>query len=110
MVGGVYELVPARDASNRLIYVADPGGASTLNSTRLPTYARLDARLTYAPRGAAGRWLFYFEAINVTNRSNATSYDWDIRLDPGATRPRIEIAGGQDGIPFLPTVGVRVRF
>jgi hypothetical protein len=104
------ELLPARDDGGRLIYVADAGGVDTLNSTRLPTYVRVDARLSFSPRGPAGRWLFYAEALNVLNRRNASSYDWDIRLDPGAPRPRVEVGEGQDGIPLLPTVGVRVRF
>ena len=90
--------------------MADPGGAPTLNSSRLPTYARFDARLTFRPRGPQGRWLFYVEALNVLNRQNAASYDWDIVLDPGALRPRIEVSEGQDGLPLVPTVGIRFRF
>jgi hypothetical protein len=108
--GNLEELVPARDESGRLVYVADPGGAETLNSTRLPAYARVDARLSFRPRGASGRWLFYLEAINALNRENAASYDWDIRLEPGAARPRIEVSEGQDGLPLIPTLGVRWRF
>jgi hypothetical protein len=104
------ELLPARDESGRLIYVSDPGGADTLNSSRLPTYARLDARLTFRPRGPQGRWLFYVEALNVLNRENAASYDWDIVLDPGALKPRIVVSDGQGGLPLVPTVGVRFRF
>ena len=104
------ELLPARDERGQLVYVADPGGAATLNTSRLPTYARFDLRLSFSPRGPQGRWLFYLEAVNVLNRRNARSYDWDIRLDPGAARPRIEVSEGQDGFPILPTVGVRVRF
>jgi hypothetical protein len=104
------ELLPARDERGQLVYVADPGGAATLNTSRLPTWARFDLRLSFSPRGPQGRWLFYIEALNVLNRRNATSYDWDIRLDPGAVRPRIEVSEGQDGFPILPTVGVRVRF
>jgi hypothetical protein len=108
--GNVEELLPARDERGRPIYVADPGGAGTLNSMRLPTYARFDARLTFKPRGPAGRWLFYAEVLNVLDRRNASSYDWDIRLDPGAARPHIEISDGQDGLPLVPTLGVRFRF
>jgi hypothetical protein len=108
--GNLDELVPARDENGRLIYVSDPGGASTLNTSRLPSYARIDVRLSWSPRGPQGRWLFYAEALNVTNHQNAASYDWDIRLDPGATQPRIEVSEGQDGFPILPSVGVRVRF
>lgn len=104
------ELLPARDESNRLIYVADPGGATTLNTSRLPTYVRFDVRLSFSPGGPQGRWLFYAEALNATNHENAASYDWDIRLAPGALRPHIEVSAGQDGFPILPTVGVRLRF
>jgi hypothetical protein len=50
------------------------------------------------------------EVLNVLNRQNAASYDWDIRLEPGAARPHVVISDGQDGLPLFPTLGVRFRF
>jgi hypothetical protein len=108
--GNTSEVVPARDDRRRPIYVADPGGADTLNSDRLPYYARVDLRLGYRPRGPQGRWLFFVEVVNLLGRRNAAGYDWDIRLDPGAERPRIEVTEGEDGVPRLPSFGVRFRF
>jgi hypothetical protein len=108
--GDTSELVPARDDRRHPIYVADPGGAETLNADRLPFFARLDLRLGYRPRGPQGRWLFFLEVLNLFGRRNAAGYDWNIRLDPGAERPRIEVSEGEDGIPRLPSFGVRFRF
>jgi hypothetical protein len=104
------EVRPARDEDGRPVYVADPGGADTLNSIRLPAFVQLDLRLTVQPRGPQGRWTFYAEVLNVLNRANATSYDWDIRLDAGALRPHVVVTDGEDGIPLVPTIGARFRF
>jgi hypothetical protein len=108
--GNREELRPARDDGGRLVYVADPGGASTLNASRLPTFARFDLRLSYSPRGPQGRWLFYVEALNVLNRRNAASYEWEIHLNPGADRPHVEVHESKGSFPILPTVGARFRF
>jgi len=104
------ELVPARTDSGALIWTPDPGGASTLNSARLPAYSRLDIRLGFSPGGAEGRWKFYVEVLNVFDHVNADMYDWDLRLDAGQERPEVRISQGEGGVPMLPTFGVRFDF
>lgn len=103
------EILPARDARGLLEYGVDFGGVGNLNGARLPVFARLDARVTWRPRGAAGRWELYAEVINLLNRQNAGALDPELVYDPGADRPAI-VEKRDQAIPRLPTVGVRFRF
>lgn len=104
-------LVPALDAEGRYVYETDNGDVTNLNSSRLPTFFRLDLRLSFKPRGDAGRWLFYLDVINATNRDNAgqleprLAYDADSPLE----KPRLLIEPAA-AIPLLPSIGVRFRF
>lgn len=103
------EVLPARDSRGFLEYVVDFGGVANLNNARLPTFARTDARLTWRPRGAAGRWEVYAEVINVLDRQNAGALDPRLEYDPASDRPRI-VEERDQAIPRLPTIGVRFRF
>lgn len=107
--GIVEELLPATDVGGRLIYAVSYGGVENLNSGRLPTFARVDLRATWRPRGAQGRWELYVEIINLLNRRNAGSLDPRLEYDPASDRPRLTEARDQS-IPRLPTVGLRFRF
>jgi hypothetical protein len=104
-------LVPALDAGGRYVYETDSGGVDNLNTSRLPAFLRLDLRLSWKPRGEAGRWLFYLDVINATNRDNAGQIDPRLVYDPGSSldQPRL-LLEPTAGIPFLPSVGVRFRF
>ncbi len=107
--GNVTALVPSRGAGGNLIYTADFGGVSNLNTGRLPTFARLDLRATYLPRGHAGRWQLYLDLINVLGRKNAGRINSVVVSGPDPDRPTVE----QEpvfAIPFLPSLGVRFRF
>jgi outer membrane receptor protein involved in Fe transport len=92
-----------------LEYVVDFGGVSNLNNARLPAFARVDARLTWRPRGSAGRWELYAEVINALNRRNAGALDPQLEYDPGSDRPAI-VEKRDRSIPRLPTLGIRFRF
>jgi Carboxypeptidase regulatory-like domain/TonB-dependent Receptor Plug Domain len=107
--GYTLELVPLFDAAGRVVYTTDLGPVANLNSARLPVFARVDLRLTFRPRGAAGRWLFYLDVINATNRKNAGSIDPLLAYDPAASRPRIVDQRGTT-LPLLPSFGVKFRF
>jgi hypothetical protein len=102
-------LVPALDAEGRYVYETDLGGVSNLNSAVLPDFLRLDLRLNWKPRGDEGRWLFYLDIINVTNRSNAGVIDPRLDYDPTSDVPRL-VEEPAAAIPFLPSIGVRFRF
>jgi len=71
-------------------------------------FARTDARLTWRPRGAAGRWELYAEVINVLNRKNAGALDPRLVYDPASDRPAI-VEQRDQAFPRLPTIGVRYR-
>lgn len=102
-------LVPAVDADGRYVYETDLGGVSNLNAARLPSFLRLDLRVSWSPGGAAGRWLLYLDVINATNRDNAGQIDSSLEYDPGALVPRL-VETKAAAIPFLPSFGVRFRF
>ena len=104
-------LVPALDAEGRYVYETQSGDVSNLNTERLPAFFRLDLRLTWKPRGDAGRWLFYLDVINATNRDNVGQLDPRLSYDPGSTldQPRLDFEETA-AIPFLPSIGVRFRF
>lgn len=107
--GNTDEILPARDANGLLEYVVNYGGLANLNGGRLPYFARTDARVTWRPRGAAGRWELYAEVINLLNRKNAGALDAQLEYDAGSARPRI-VEKRDQSIPRLPTLGVRFRF
>ena len=69
----------------------------------------MDVRLTWRPRGAAGRWELYAEVINLLNRQNAGAYDPRLDYDPDSDRPLI-VEERDRAIPRLPTIGIRFRF
>jgi TonB dependent receptor/TonB-dependent Receptor Plug Domain len=103
------EILPARDARGLLEYTVDFGGVGNLNNARLPIFARVDARLTWRPRGSSGRWELYAEVINLLDRENAGALDPRLEYDAASDRPTIVEARDQ-AIPRLPTIGVRFRF
>jgi hypothetical protein len=108
--GNRSEIVPERDFDFELpVYVPDRGGLDNLLSARLPAFARVDARLSFRPRGPTGRWLFYLDAINVLDRENVGAYQPFLEYNPGGDRPRL-VLEPTASIPFLPSFGVRFRF
>jgi outer membrane receptor protein involved in Fe transport len=104
-------LEPALDADGRYVYETTSGGVANLNTARLPVFLRLDLRLSWKPRGDEGRWLFYLDVINATNRQNVGQFDPRLEHDPASAfdQPRL-LFEETAAIPFLPSVGVRFRF
>lgn len=103
--------VPALDAEGRYVYETTLGGVGNLGSARLPAFVRLDLRLSWRPRGAAGRWLVYLDVLNATNRKNAGQIASSLEYDPASTleMPRL-VEERAAAVPFLPSFGVRFRF
>lgn len=106
---GASKIQPARDILGKLMYEPDLGGVANLNNARLPDFARTDARMTWKPRGAAGRWEFYVEVLNAFGRDNVGSISPSLVYNPGADRPRI-VEESDGSIPRLPTLGIRWKF
>lgn len=92
-----------------LVYEVDFGRMDNINSTRLPATVRVDLRATLHPHGAAGRWQFYLDVINVLNRRNKQASFSSLEFNPAADRPRVDtvFAGG---FPIVPTFGIKWRF
>ena len=106
--GAPSSLVPARNDAGLLGWTIDRGGVENLNNARLPVYSRLDLRLTYtSPR--ASHWQLYLEAINALNRKNAGTLRATLNYDPKGDRPAIVLEREQ-GLPLLPTFGLRLKF
>ena len=105
--GNAAERVPARDSEGRLYYTTDLGGVGNLNTARLPAYARVDARLTWRPRGPSGRLQLYLDVINVLGRRNAAVLEPVLEYDPASDRPHVTEAPTAS-IPFLPSFGIHV--
>jgi hypothetical protein len=105
--GNRTELVPARNADGLLYYTTSLGGVANLNTARLPSYGRIDARLTYKPKGPNGRLQLYIDVINLLNRKNAGFLEPVLEYDATSDRPRLtEERNGS--IPFLPSFGIHI--
>jgi outer membrane cobalamin receptor len=103
------EILPKVDDLGLLVYGVNYGSTGNLNQVRLPLFARVDVRLTWRPRGAAGRWELYAEVINLLDRQNAGAYEPRLEYDPTSDRPLI-VEERDQSIPRLPTIGIRFRF
>lgn len=103
------ERIPARDSRGFLIYEPNLGGVDNLNSASRPSFARLDLRATFRPRGPSGRWLIYLDVINALNRRNTVLVVPEIVYNRAGDRPSVRNADGVS-FPFLPSLGVRFRF
>ena len=107
--GNTTELMPRRDSVGLPVWTTDYGGATNLNSGRLPIFARVDLRVTFRPRWQNSRWQLYAEVINVLNRRNASGMSTELVYDPASDRPRVTTA--RDGsLGLLPSFGVRFKF
>jgi hypothetical protein len=103
------EILPKVDEQGLLVYGVNYGSTENLNQVRLPLFARVDVRLTWRPRGAAGRWELYAEVINLLDRQNAGAFSPRLDYDPTSDRPLI-VEERDQAIPRLPTIGIRFRF
>lgn len=108
--GNRAEYVAQRDPSGAPIFQPDYGGVDSLNSARLPRFARVDARLTYRPAWGGERWALFADVVNLLNGRNITQIDSSLEINPGADRPRIREAAQDRGLPFFPSVGLRFWF
>ena len=95
--------VVVRDEEGEIEYEMDYGGEENKNSAQYPWYHRLDLRVSFEMPGFLGMdWTLYADIINVYNHTNIFQYTWDPE-----TYPEREDIGM---FPFLPTLGVSMRF
>ncbi len=107
--GQTTEIIPRRDLGGRPVWIVDYGSIATLNSARLPAFARVDVRLAYTPGWQQGRWLLYLEVINLLNRENAGQLKATLEYDPNSDRPTLTRLS-DFSLPRLPSIGVRFRW
>lgn len=106
--GNRSELIP--QVSRRLlVWTFDQGGASNLNSARLPRFSRVDMRFTFRPGWKNRRWQFYLDVINLLNANNASGFDAQLSYDPAADRPQVTYER-RNSLPLLPSLGIRYKF
>lgn len=74
---------------------------ATINARRLPPYHRLDLRLEYTPSPGRIAWSYYLDIINAYARTNVEGYSYT--ADYSRRKP-------DEGLPFLPSFGVKARF
>ena len=101
--------VPAYDSMGLPIWVPDFGDTSNINTSRLPVFARVDARVTFRPRWSSDRWQIYVEVINLLNRDNASALETELVYDPTSDRPKLTVVRS-GRLPLLPSFGLRYRF
>jgi hypothetical protein len=83
----------------------DPG---PLNALRLPSYHRLDVRLTRNFFIKSNVLQVYFDIFNLYNRHNLRSYDYGVSVRDG--RVLVTQFDGDELLPVLPSLGVRWEF
>lgn len=77
-----------------------------LNSARLPDYVRVDAMIRWNGRIASADAALTFQLINMLARDNVMG----IRLDGLASLPDGVRLPPQTGVPFLPSLGLELRW
>ena len=72
-----------------------------LNSERLPSYHRLDIKITSEVWSGRQKLSFYLDIFNAYNQENVSGYDYN--EDYTSRKP-------QTGCPFFPVLGVETSF
>ena len=76
----------------------------TLYGRRLPSYLRMDVRVTRRKQTPNGEFRFFFEVINLTNHENVLGYDiFRVRDASGALRLQRDT---EAWFTILPSLGV----
>lgn len=75
-----------------------------LYSSRLPSYSRLDVRITRRMATSRGDVRVFFELINLMNRENVFAYDYEKEIAADGT-PRLA-RDTESWFPLLPSLGV----
>jgi hypothetical protein len=97
-----FRLVTLADGREAIVHEYGP-----LNSVRLPTYHRLDARVSRRFRMGRGEAIAFLDVFNVYDRKNARAYTYNVRLAGGNLVPERMT---ESLLPILPTFGVSIDF
>ncbi len=83
-------------------------GYGPRNAARLPAYHRFDLRVNRYFDASKGRWSVFLELINLYNRSNVRTYEYDLEVQPNGqfvTERHVE-----KWLPLLPSLGLSWEF
>ena len=102
-------IIPERTGHGDLVWVPRFDGVNSLSAGRLPSFQEVDVRVTYNPKWGGRDWDLYVDVINVLNRANVVDYSAILVPDRLHDRPRLarQIT---TNFPFLPTIGVTLRW
>ncbi len=79
------------------------------NSIRVPPYHRIDLGVRKTWNTESADWTLSLQILNILNNDNPIGYDWRVYFsDLGNEResPRT----GRSGLPFLPSIGLEVKW
>lgn len=76
-------------------------------SERLPSYQRLDLRLSRDFRWWGRKGVWYIQVLNLYNHNNVSEYDYSVNYEDGSFTEEFE-EGAMFGL--LPLIGVEVKF
>jgi hypothetical protein len=79
---------------------------SSRNASRLRSYARVDARLTFS---TLGRWEVYGEVINLFSNRNYVQ-ETKVRLQNGSNDEFVSRLNIYENFERIPSFGVRFKF
>ncbi|CAM2070004.1 TonB-dependent receptor [Sulfidibacter corallicola] len=78
------------------------------NGIRLPSYRRIDLRVTHERPARGGAWTFFLETTNARNRKNVCCLEHEFTVDEqGEVKVRTE---EDHWLPLIPSLGVTRRF
>jgi len=80
---------------------------TSINSYRLPSYARLDLSLTYTKYYTSWSLSPYLQIFNIGNRKNIWFIQYQDESTPEEIIQKVETIGM---LPILPTIGISAKF
>ncbi len=80
---------------------------SAINEFRLPYYSRLDFSLTYEIQYEKWSLAPYLQVFNALNRKNVWFIQYENKIENGAIKQE---AKNVNMFPFLPSIGIQVKF
>lgn len=83
-------------------------GFGPYNANRLPSYHRLDVRITRDFDFDRSRLQLFLDVFNAYNRTNLRGYQWWLRGSNGSYSA--QRSTGEEQLPILPTIGFRWIF
>ncbi|MGH7601570.1 MAG: TonB-dependent receptor plug domain-containing protein, partial [bacterium] len=78
------------------------------NAARLPAYHRFDVRVNRYFDAGKARWSVFLELINLYNRTNVRTYEYDLDVQPNGQFVTTRLV--EKWLPLLPSLGLSWEF